>query len=153
MAISFHSAGHADLPELLTMMKELQQEDPWSVPFEDAATVRTVAELLRDPSLGCIWIIRDEGEDVGYIVMTFDFSVEYRGRGAWVDELFVRRTHRSRGIATQALDFFFEQAKTLGASVIHLEVNRGNRAIELYRRLGFEDHGRYLMTKWVIERP
>ena len=30
---------------------------------------------------------------------------------------------------------------------LHLEVNHGNRANELYRRRGFVDHNRYLMTK------
>jgi GNAT superfamily N-acetyltransferase len=153
MAISFRSARNSDLSELLIMMKELQQEDPWSVPFEDAAATKAIAELLREPSVGGIWIICEGGDSIGYVVMAFDFSLEYRGRGAWVDELFVRRTHRGRGIGTEALDFFLQQAKALGVAVVHLEVNRGNRAVELYRRLGFEDHGRYLMTKWVIEKP
>jgi len=31
-------------------------------------------------------------------------------------------------------------------------VNHGNPAIELYRRKGFEDHQRYLMTKWIVEK-
>jgi ribosomal protein S18 acetylase RimI-like enzyme len=36
---------------------------------------------------------------------------------------------------------------------VHLEVNHGSPAIDLYRRAGFEDHQRYLMTKWIIEKP
>lgn len=135
------------------MMKELQQEDPWSVPFEDAAATTAIAELLREPSLGCIWTICDECESVGYIVMTFDFSLEYRGRGAWVDELFVRRPYRGKGIGSRALEFFAHEAGQLGVTVVHLEVNHGNPAIELYRRLGFQDHRRYLMTKWIVEKP
>jgi diamine N-acetyltransferase len=151
MAVNFHTACRDDLPKLLLMMKELQQDDPWSLPFNEAETVKVVDDLVRDPSLGRIWIITSDGENVGYIVMTFDYSLEYGGRGAWVDELFVRRSHRCRGIGSQALEFFAHETKQLGATVIHLEVTQGNPAIELYRRLGFEDHHRYLMTKRIGE--
>ena len=153
MAITFQAVTPQDLTELLGMMKELQADDPWSCPFDEAVTSRVTEQLLRDPSLGRVWFIVSAGEDVGYIVMAFDYSLEYRGRNAWVDEFFVRRTHRGQGIGTQALDFFTRQAKELGITAVHLEVNHGNPAIELYRRRGFEDHHRYLMTKWIAEKP
>jgi GNAT superfamily N-acetyltransferase len=153
MDITYNAAGCEDLPELLAMMKELQADDPWSVTFDHLEAEKATGELLRNPSLGRVWLIAANGQHIGYIVMAFDYSLEYRGRGAWVDEFFVRRTHRGLGIGTQALDFFAQQARELGVSVIHLEVNHGNPAIELYRRRGFEDHHRYLMTKWIIEKP
>ena len=153
MAISFHAAAAENLPELLAMMKELQADDPWSVAFEPAAAAAAAERLLRDPSLGRVWLIDCNGEHVGYIVMAFDYSLEYRGRGAWVDEFFVRPSHRGSGIGTEALEFFTQQAKRLGVTVVHLEVNHGNPAIELYRRLGYEDHHRYLMTKWIRRKP
>jgi len=153
MAICFHPAAPDDLPELLTMMKELQGDDPWSVPFEPAAAAEVAERLLRDPSLGRVWLIASNGQNVGYIVMAFDYSLEYRGRGAWVDEFFVRPGHRGSGIGTQALEFFMEQAKRLGVTVVHLEVNHGNPAVELYRRLGYEDQHRYMMTKWIVGKP
>jgi hypothetical protein len=33
-----------------------------------------------------------------------------------------------------------------------LEVNRGNPAINLYRRHGFEDHNRSLLSKWLTRK-
>ena len=153
MAITFHLATPQNLTELLSMMKELQQDDPWSCSFDESVTAGVVEQLLRDPALGRVWFIALDGTNVGYMVMAFDYSLEYRGRGAWVDEFFVRRAHRGHGIGAQALEFFGQQAKKLGVAVVHLEVNHGNPALELYRRLGFEDHQRYLMTKWIIEKP
>ena len=153
MAISFHAAAAENLPELLAMMQELQADDPWSVPFEPAAAAAAADRLLRDPSLGRVWLIASNGQNVGYIVMAFDYSLEYGGRGAWVDEFFVRPSHRGSGIGTEALEFFTQQAKRLEVTVLHLEVNHGNPAIELYRRLGYEDHHRYLMTKWIAGKP
>ena len=38
----------------------------------------------------------------------------------------------------------------MGINAIHLEVDDGNDpALELYRQTGYEDHDRFLMTKWV----
>jgi GNAT superfamily N-acetyltransferase len=153
MPVSFVLAHAEDLPELLGMMRELQAADPWSCRFDDQLARRAMDELLCDPSLGRVWMIASGAEKIGYIVMAFDYSLEYRGKGAWVDEFFVRSAHRGRGVGAQALTFFAEQARQLGVKVIHLEVNHGNPAIELYRRMGFEDHQRYLMTKWIAEKP
>ena len=151
--ITFQAASPDNLAELLGMMRELQPDDPWSCPFDEQVTATVTGELLRNPALGRVWLISDRGQNIGYIVMAFDYSLEYRGRGAWVDEFFVRRSHRGRGIGTQVLEFFADEAKKLGITVVHLEVNHGNPAVELYRRLGFEDHRRYLMTKWILEKP
>lgn len=153
LEITFQAASPDSLHELLGMMKELQADDPWSCPFVEQVTAGVTAELLRDPELGRVWLISVGGQTIGYIVMCFDYSLEYRGRGAWIDEFFVRRSYRGRGIGTQVLEFFADEAKKLGVTVVHLEVNHGNPAVELYRRLGFEDHHRYLMTKWILEKP
>src|SRR5579862_2620830 len=136
--IAFQLASPANLPELLGMMRELQADDPWSCPFDEPVTAKVTEQLLRDPALGHVWLIFADGQNIGYIVMCFDYSLEYRGRGAWIDEFFVRRSHRRRGIGTRVLEFFAEEAKKLGVTVVHLEVNHGNAAVELYRRLGFE---------------
>jgi len=153
MPVAFHLAHPENLSELVVMMKELQADDPWSCRFDERLARDAMDELLRNPSLGRVWTIAADSQTVGYIVMAFDYSLEYRGKGAWIDEFFVRRTHRGRGIGAQALEFFAEQARQLGVTAVHLEVNRGNPAIELYRRMGFEEHERHLMTKWIADKP
>jgi diamine N-acetyltransferase len=136
-----------EIQTLLALMRALQDDDPWSVPFEDARAKEAVQLLLANESYGRIWFIRDAGRIVGYIVMSFDYSLEYGGRNAWVDEFFIEKESRGKGLGAQALDFFEQQARQAGATAIHLEVNHGNKAIDLYRRRGFTDHHRYLMTK------
>jgi len=38
----------------------------------------------------------------------------------------------------------------LGVKALHLEVERTNTAAQaFYRKIGFKDHSRYLMTKWL----
>jgi GNAT superfamily N-acetyltransferase len=94
-----------------------------------------------------IYLARDSQLLVGYLVICFDYRLEYRGKGAWIDELFVESSHRGQGIGTKFLELAENTSREHGAQVLHLEVNHGNSAIELYRRRGFVDHHRYLMTK------
>jgi diamine N-acetyltransferase len=91
--------------------------------------------------------VLDEQIPVGYLVICFDYSLEYRGKGGWIDELFVETPYRGKGIGTQLLDLAESACREHGAQFLHLEVNHGNPAIELYRRRGFVDHERYLMSK------
>jgi len=149
MNVRFRLARLVDLNVLVAMMAEYQQDDPWSVSFEQNCARNAARGLIANPALGCIWLICDAENPIGYIVMTFDYSLEYAGKCAWVDEFFVSKAHRGRGIGSQALEFFAAEAKNLGARTIHLGVNDGNPAIELYRRAGFEDRDAHVMTKWV----
>ena len=139
----------SDVDLLLGLMRELQSDDPWSVPFREDEARGSVHQLLQTPSAGRAFFIYQGEVCAGYLVLSFDFSLEYGGKNAWIDELFVRPEFRGKGIGSQAVDFAARTACELGAKVLHLEVNKGNPAINLYRRCGFEDHGRYLLSKWL----
>jgi GNAT superfamily N-acetyltransferase len=147
MSISIQLATAADLEILLPLMRHMQNDDPWSEPFNETIVRKNLAELLSNSHFGLIYLVRDEQTPVAYLVICFDFSLEYRGKGAWVDELFVESSHRGQGIGTQLLDLAENASRGHHAQFLHLEVNHGNLAIELYRRRGFVDHQRYLMTK------
>ena len=137
----------ADLETLPEMMRLMQHDDPWSEPFHEPTLRANLAELLLHPLHGVIYIVREESAPIGYLVICFDYSLEYRGKGAWIDELFVELTHRGKGIGTQLLDLADSASRELNAKFLHLEVTHGNPAIELYRRRGFLEHERYLMSK------
>jgi len=151
--VSYRAALSRDIDTLLRLMRDLQQDDPWSVPFREEQVRESVDELLLNPSRGRIYLIMGAGASIGYLVLSFDFSLEYGGINAWVDELFVRPELRGQGIGSKTLEFAAQAAREHGAKVLHLEVNRGNRAIHLYRRHGFEDHDRYLLSKWLVGGP
>jgi GNAT superfamily N-acetyltransferase len=44
-------------------------------------------------------------ETIGYIVLTLGDSLEYHGRDAFVDEIYIRESHRGKGIGAQAIKF------------------------------------------------
>ena len=147
MPISIARATLADLELLLPIMRLMQEADPWTEPFHEPTVRATLAELLQNPSYGVIYLVREENAPIAYLVICFDYSLEYRGKGAWIDELFVEPAHRGKGIGTQLLDLAEAASREHQAKFLHLEVTHGNPAIELYRRRGFLDHHRYLMSK------
>ena len=93
------------------------------------------------------------GRPVGYVVLTLGFSVEAGGREGCLDELFVVPEARGRGVGRRVLGLVEEEARRLGIRRLFLEVEHGNRAFELYRRAGFVDHRRSLMSKQLDTRP
>jgi diamine N-acetyltransferase len=149
MSLSIALAVPSDLHSLLLLMSHMQCDDPWTEPFNELIVRKNLSELLQSPLYGLIFMARDGQVPFAYLTVCFDFSLEYRGKGAWIDELFVESSYRGQGIGTQLLDLAEGASRECGAQTLHLEVNRGNRAIELYRRRGFVDHQRYLMTKWL----
>ncbi len=149
MTISIARAIPYNIDTLLLLMSHMQNDDPWSVPFDEFVVRNNLQELLQNPFCGLVYLARDGQILAGYLAICFDFSLEYRGKSAWVDELFVEPSYRGQGIGTRLLDLAESASRESGAQCLHLEVNRGNRAIELYRRRGFLDHHRYVMTKWL----
>ena len=81
--------------------------------------------------------------------MTWAFSVEAGGREACVDELYLVPEARNRGFGTRVLALLEDEARALGVRRVFLEVARRNRAIGLYRRAGYLDHDRFLMSKFL----
>ena len=128
-------------------MSHMQQVDPWEEPFDEKVVRYHLMELVQNPAVGVVHLVFDGDSPIAYLVVCFDFSLEYQGRCAWIDELYVDREYRGKGIGTQLLDLAEDISREHSASTLHLEVSRGNRAVELYRRRGFVDHSRYLMTK------
>jgi diamine N-acetyltransferase len=80
--------------------------------------------------------------------VTIGYSIEFGGRDAFLDELFVSADSRGRGLGTRALEVAAEACREAGIVALHLEVDHANTAAQrLYRRHGFVDHDRYLMTR------
>lgn len=148
--VIFRSASSEDEAALLRMMRKLAEQEPGAYYFDEPAVRAVLQKFLLNPQLGQAWMFFDGEIPVGYIVLTLGFSFEYHGRDSFIDELYIEPQYRRQGIGRRAIQFVEERARELGVTAIHLEVDEGNiSAEELYRRAGFADHSRYLMTMWV----
>lgn len=130
------------------MMRTLAEQEPGAYFFDEPVVRNALRHFLAHPDLGQAWIFFAGETPVGYVVLTLGYSFEYHGRDAFVDELYVEPQFRRQGIGRRAVQLVEERARALGVNAIHLEVDDGNDpAVELYRRTGYEDQERYLMTK------
>src|SRR4051812_18287649 len=84
-------ATPSDLPQLFAWMRELRQVDPMATESIVPPNVWQAAmeRLIDDHSAGRIFVIRAGGQNVGYAILVFSFSVEFGGRTAFIDELFI----------------------------------------------------------------
>lgn len=146
----FRPAVEEDIDAIVEMMRGYYAEDGY--PFVDAEARRAVTGLVRDENLGRLWAILDQNRVIGYLAVTLGFSLEYRGRDAFIDELFIVDAARGQGLGSAALGVAESYCRERGVNALHLEVERHRgTAFELYRRAGFEDHDRYLMTKLLAQ--
>lgn len=144
----FRPAKPGDIDSIVTMMRDYYAQDGYT--FVEAEARAAALMLISDPSLGRLWVTQDRDKIVGYVAVALGFSFEYRGREAFVDELLIAETHRARGLGREALEVAEAYCREAGVNALHLEVERHREnAIELYKRRGFADFGRYLMTKWL----
>lgn len=148
MTITFERATVVDADAVLAMMREFYAIDNYA--FDEGIMRSALVGLIADATLGGVWLIHAESQLAGYLVLTFGYSLEFHGRDALLDELFLLPPYRGQGIGTKAVRFVEEQCSALGIHALHLEVERGNTvAQQLYRHGGFRDSNRFLMTKWL----
>ena len=102
--------------------------------------------VVANELVGRVWLIRNQDENIGYIVLTLHYRLESRGISASMDELFIREENRGMGIGRQAMDFLKLTCRELGVVTIQLEVKNDNpEAATLYEKAGFEKLDRAFM--------
>ena len=140
----------ADVPVVIELMRLYYEYD--GHPFVEETARKGLERLLRDPSLGVVWIIYDAEEAAGYLVACYGFALEYAGRDVFIDEFYLRPEYRESGIGSSALSQAEQQLHGLGVKAIYLLVMPGNdRAEHFYRRAGYDDTGRLLLSKGLGE--
>ncbi|MBZ5504374.1 MAG: GNAT family N-acetyltransferase [Acidobacteriia bacterium] len=144
----FQLLSEQEIPTLLKMMRDFyaQQE----MKFEESSATRAIHRLLKAPEHGQIYLIFRGSELAGYFALTFCFSLEFHGRFALLDELYLSEPFRRQKLGKAVAAFAEDLCKKAGVKALRLEVGRENvPAQSLYRTAGFEEVARNLMTKWI----
>lgn len=144
-------ADLSDLELLITLMQEFYKIE--HLEFDAHFQKRALKEILGNSDFGMVHIIHAGDSLAGYVVITNCYSLEFHGRYALIDELYLREGYRGRGVARTALEEIEELCLHSGIHAIRLEVSRTNlRAREVYLKAGFRDEERFLMTKWIKDK-
>jgi diamine N-acetyltransferase len=148
--IKFKPAEIIDQQILTELRHEFCEFEPFPNPLDDATNHAVVRQLIENEQLGKIWLILADGEMAGYFALTYGYSLEYAGRDALIDELFIREQFRGRSIGKQTIEFVSDFCRAINIKALHLEVEHENKTAQaLYHKTGFVDHDRYFLTKWI----
>lgn len=98
------------------------------------------------------YMLEYEGKTVGYGLVQLSYSNEAGGMQMFLEELYIREGYRNKGLGKE----FFERVYASRDDVVRyrLEVTAVNeRAISLYKRLGYENLDYVQMIKDVDKDP
>ncbi len=141
---------HLCAPDALDRLEQMVAafHDEMGMDSTPDARRASLLPLLEGSPYGAIYLIGPKNAPVGYLVVTFSWSIEFSGLDAMLDELWIRPAVRGRGMATEALSALITALKPTGVRAISLEAETGSPAAALYARLSFVARERYsLMTR------
>ncbi|TKZ20716.1 GNAT family N-acetyltransferase [Shimia litoralis] len=147
MSTALHLAKPENLDQILRLVEAFHAEADITLSDEDRRA--GLLPLLQGIPHGAIYLIGPARAPVGYVVITFGWSVEFGGMDAFVDELFIRPAVRGRGMGSDVMLALPRALSEAGVRAFHLEVDRDDeKAQRLYQRAGFSARERYmLMTR------
>lgn len=106
-----------------------------------------LAPILEGSPHGAIWLIGPKMAPVGYIAVSFGWSIELGGLDGIIDEFWIRDAVRGRGMGGEALLALQKALQQAGVVALSLEVAHANEAAQrLYARAGFELRDYAFMT-------
>ena len=144
---AIHLATPEDAARILPLMAAFHTEEGTEV--DDTHRARALAPLLEGSPMGEVFIIGPRIAPIGYVVVTYGWSIEFGGKDAFVDEVYLRPKVRGRGWGSEVLLAIGRYPIDQKVTAVHLEVDHDNAtAIAMYEKTGFEKRGRYgLMTR------
>ncbi|WP_425053681.1 N-acetyltransferase family protein [Psychromarinibacter sp. S121] len=147
MSAKLHLAGEDDLDRLLPLVAAYHAFE--GIEQDDATRRAALAPLLAGSPLGAVWLIGLRRAPVGYIALSFGWSIEFGGMDGIIDEFFIRENVRGRGMGTEVLMALMPQLAHAGLKALHLEANPANEpALRLYQRRGFKVRDGYHFLTW-----
>lgn len=119
------------------------------IAIDDEARRAGLKPMLEGIPHGVAYLIGPARAPIGYLVVTFGWSLEFGGLDGFIDEIYVRPGVRGRGIASEVLQALPRALAGAGLKALHLEVAKDAvRTQAFYKRAGFRPRDGYmLMTK------
>lgn len=146
LSLDLLETQRSDSDQLLQLIHHFYQH--FNYPYIEAEKRQTLESLWQNPTFGRIYFIQSERNIIGYVYLSFYFSLEFGGRTAFIDELFVLPSYRGLGIGSCVIEQVEQQCRAWQFRALHLESERNNTgATALYLKLGFLDYDRRLLTK------
>jgi len=106
--------------------------------LDQGAALAAVLAALADPSIARYWIAEDDGEPVGAIAVTREWSDWNNGYCWWIQFVFVVPERRGKGVLGALVDHVRAEMRREHGVELRLLVHPENaRAARAYENLGF----------------
>ncbi|MDA3039599.1 MAG: GNAT family N-acetyltransferase [Actinomycetota bacterium] len=147
-------ADRAEIGELCSRFAAVIANDRSHDAFDPTKTSASIAPLLEDDRFGVVLLAECDDvaparrDLVGYLVLTWGYSLESGGREALIDEVYAEP--RGLGTGSALLSAAVTECERRGIGRMFLEteaVNEGAR--RLYLRQGFEVNDSIWMSRWI----
>lgn len=140
MNIKYRQFRPSDGEVVAELIQDLYQQDPSDRPMLPQKITATFDSLTSHPDRGCILVIEHENEIAGYSIIINFWSNEFGGNVSFIDELYIKKEFRAKGIGTDFIKYLAEN-KFGNAVALRLEVTPQNKkARKLYESIGFKLH-------------
>lgn len=140
-------ARPGDLERLMRMVADYHAEE--GIAQSEETRRAALLPLLEGSPHGTIYVIGPARAPIGYVAVSFGWSIEFGGMDGFIDEIYIRPSVRGRGIGSDILLALPNALAKAGMRALHLEVAHDNpRARRLYEKLGFRAREGYgLMSR------
>ena len=131
MNITIRLAVKSDFADILALFREFAvfQKTPEKMHI-------TLEQLTADEQYFQCFVAVADGQIIGYAAYFFAYY-SWTGRGIYLDDLYVRDSHRKYGIGRQLLDTVINFAKENNCRTVRWLVSKWNtNAIDFYKKMG-----------------
>ena len=133
MSVIIRRAKEEDTPVLEELFLKFSE---W--PLQRGQTLRKIVKETTSELL----VAESNQEIVGFIHQVFFLDPVHAGLNSYITSLFVKESHRKKGIGSQLLKKAVENAKKKGVIEVHVDTEENNaRAIEFYLKREFKKAG------------
>lgn len=142
--LTFEKLTFENIDTIVAMMQDFYSIDGYDIDAQ--VSQENFKTFLDDERLGQSWLIKENDLVLGYIIVVYFFSFEFKGRVALLDELYLNADARGKGVGRKAVEFVKEYVQNQGCKLVLLEVEPHNiPAQKLYESQGFDFHPRNIM--------
>ncbi len=136
MELKIRKITQSDKETILKMMSEFYSSPAVFTNGSEGIFNSDIDECISDSPYLEGYVFEDNGGILGYAMLAKSFSTEFGKKCIWIEDLYLTKDARGKGIGTKFFEFIENEYKDC---IFRLEVEEENEvAVKLYKKQGFE---------------